>query len=253
MSQKQNLSLREVFLLTIGKDRNKLQTDTPPTSTAYGYVFAPVQRPSHPGHTSLTATLRAHPTLEHFDPEQVRFQAITETGLQQLHIHHPWGFAKNYRVCAGLFYLFDRHNKSVETFTFGGSLQIHCQADETTCIFTSPAPCFELINQRTLATLFADEVEILLAQERADWATHHDRTFEQHLAGCEPFALYVTCLQALRAKFAHYPHGHDLVLYQLTHFLDNECAALQEQGKMPLYLPTLTELLHHADLNKEEL
>jgi hypothetical protein len=91
--------------------------------------------------------------------------------------------------------------------------------------------------------LFANEVEILLAQRQAVWAPQHPHHFEQQMAQLAPTAFYVACLDALATKFDAMPHSSDSLRRQFVHLLHQEIKSWQQDGRWPSALPKLAELL----------
>ena len=100
--------------------------------------------PNEPGEAYLLVAIRDHPTLTHFDPEQVEFwvnrgpaghergtrQTIWRTTKLPLSIPFSWGKIR----------IIDRLGISNEYVTFGGQLEAVEQPGMTLCVFRSPAP-----------------------------------------------------------------------------------------------------------------
>jgi hypothetical protein len=209
-----------------------------------GYDFHPGTAGRYPGHPQLDIFLREKPTLRHFDPRRVQLEVSPGNGrVETLIITHPWTGQGQYRVCAGRIYIDDRKRKRIEAFSCGGQLEISAQHDVTVCQLTSTTPIFDLTDSDSLSTAIASEIEVLLAERRADWDPKHPHTFEQHLATVVPLELYARCLVALHERFAPYLDHHDHLYHQLVHFVIAERTFLQETGQWPPILPSLTELL----------
>ncbi len=91
--------------------------------------------------------------------------------------------------------------------------------------------------------LFANEVEILIAQRRAAWDPEHPHRFEEHLAQVDPVDLYVACLQELKTKFTgNYPIN-DPVYHEFVHLLGQEIEAFKQNARWPTLVPKLADLL----------
>jgi hypothetical protein len=88
----------------------------------------------------LLVALRRHPTLSHFDPEQVEYWAtsngrgLVETLTAATHVPLETPFAW------GLIRVVDRLDVSNEYLTFGGSLTAAAVDGFTVAVFASPAP-----------------------------------------------------------------------------------------------------------------
>ena len=209
-----------------------------------GYIFYPPDNPEHPGHPRLDVIIPEQPTYRHFDPQKVHFHVAHKTlGIVQLTVHHPWTLNKTYRVCGGRVTIVDRDDKRVEAFSLGGDLEIKTDAERTICTLVSPAPIFPLFTTHDLSMWITDEIEILLAQRRAQWDPQHPHSFEMHLATVDPLTLYASCLQALHEKFAGITLTPGSLEYRGQHFVDAEIERLQKSNKWPTMPQPLEELL----------
>lgn len=208
-----------------------------------GYNFHPGPAKRFPGHPQLDIFLRDEPTLRHFDPEQVHFEIAGSSQAETLVVTHPWTGARHYRVCADRIYIDDRKKKRVEAFSFGGTLEIITQPEMTICRLHSPAPIFDLVDLDDLSTTIVTEVEVLMAERRADWDPQHPHTFEQHLATAVPLELYACCLTALHQKFAQHLNLYDHLYHELVDFVTGEIKFLQQSGQWPAIVPALDEIL----------
>ena len=101
----------------------------------------------------------------------------------------------------------DRHGKKQEAFTFGGDLTVKSQEQQTICTLVSNAPIFDASAASPLNKLFIDEVEIILAKQRAKFSKHTD--FEEILCKADPFTLYLACLYQMIPELEQYPHQDD--------------------------------------------
>jgi hypothetical protein len=205
-------------------------------SQEYGYLLYPPRRPSEPGHSGLEVYLRQQPSQHHFDPDQVHLLAATsEGGLETMKISHPWMGVNQWRACAGQVDLLDRKGKHVDLFTFGGELQVDKIDDHSTqVILKSEAPILLSQSHTSSINLFIQEVEILLAQSRAEWCRERE-SFDHCLACLEPFDLYRMCLAAISERFRQLPH-RDEATAKLFHILQNEIAVV---GFSPITLADL--------------
>lgn len=208
-----------------------------------GYIFYPYEGTDHPGHPQLDIIIQAVPTFKHYDPEKVNFRIVSaENAIQDISIRHPWTYENRFRVCAGLIILSDRNGKRVEAFSFGGELEIRKEAENTNCSLKSPAPIFALFEPNNLSAWFVDEIEILLAKQKAHWNPQHPHDFETHLATVEPFRLYASCLQALMTLVAGKHFAPEGVEFEGQHFVQNEIKRFRDKSEWPVLVPTLDQL-----------
>ncbi|MFO7683251.1 MAG: hypothetical protein R6X34_24725 [Chloroflexota bacterium] len=206
-----------------------------------GYLFHPGQ--SHFGDGPLDVILRDKPTREHFDPEKVHVVVGAPRGTQNLDIHHPWRLAKQYRVCAGHIRISDRYQKIVNVFSFGGQVQITAVSDHTTCQFTSPAPFLELTDGCPATQLLVNEIDVMLAEQRARLNPRTSADFDNKLITIEPFPLYLSVLYAIRVKITQNQCFSDSTWQHFKHVLNLEITRLQREDKWPASAPTLAELI----------
>jgi len=203
-----------------------------------GYIFYPSEIRHYPGHPRLDVILTELPTERHFDPTKVQFQIVSSPGhTAHLTVHHPWTAHEKYRVGAGRIFIMDRIDKKVEAFSFGGELQIFSDQQRTICALTSTAPIMELHAIHNLPMWLASEVEILLAEQIANWQMHHHNVVDMQPDHVDPFLLYVSCLQALHEK--SWPDEYGVG----PHFVQDEIKRLQVAGRWPLLVPALAQLL----------
>jgi hypothetical protein len=210
-----------------------------------GYHFYPKRYAHSPGHPRLDVILPATPSEEHYDPKRLRVPVTSiHEGVECITLHHPWHSATTrHRMCAGRVILWDRREKEVVAFTFGGDLSIEPGESHTTCTLTSPAPIILLTDEPTTPRLLAEEAEVLLARRRAAWEPNK-KGYEQRLATADPPVLYAACLEALSET----PHTsgeeqEDEHARQLGRFVRAEIEALREADLWPVLVPALDELL----------
>ena len=215
-----------------------------PDPAEYGYRFYPKERPTSPGHPRLDFVLRSKPTGRHFDPTHVRLPVVSRHGgIEMLTLYHPWRASRHQRLCAGRISSWDRVQKTVQAFSFGGKVEVTMEQDYTLCVLTSPAPILHLIHSNSPATLLAAEVEELLARRRAAWA-ERVKEFEERLAGIEPLQLYFMCLSELSERFEHLLWDpEDTLTLQLVQLIRAEIRAFQDAGEWPSTVPGLSEAL----------
>lgn len=205
-----------------------------------GFIFYPRQAGS-PGSPRLDVIMHTTPTYRHFDPERLTLPTATDgDSLSRFTFHHPWSGQTRYRVCPGRITIGDRIGKKVYAVSFGGHLTVISDPEESVFILTSPAPILSIIERRALATMLANEVEILLAERRARL---DPRRFEEKLAQVRPLPFYAACIEALQDRFLHLPVAADSSLQHLEHFLRQEPTRLRALSLWPDPVPALDELL----------
>jgi hypothetical protein len=204
-----------------------------PYTKALGYVFSPPCSPDYPMYRQLDVFLPAEPTELHFDPEVVRFMVTSPIwGTEWIKVRHPWQGKEEHPVIPSCMFIRDRVDKVVEAFTFGGDLHILTEEELTRCTLKSPAPILPLNNGTSVTTIFAEEVEIQLAERRAVWDVAHPKVpFEEQLAKVDPFDLYLACLEEFQLKFFHLPYLQSESMLHFTHFIRLEIRALHEMHR----------------------
>jgi len=170
-----------------------------------GYLYH-YPRLDHPSETfRLDIFVASIPTELHFDVRHAHFFVKTpESNIEKLSISHPWTYKKDERVCAGVVIMEDRNKVKKEAFTFGGNLKITTEETHTTCVLTSTAPILDIIDATPVQRFFVEELEIILAERRAVYASHRD--YENHLCAANPRDLYLASLEELLLKFENFPH-----------------------------------------------
>ena len=208
-----------------------------------GYYFYPPAEDGRPGHPRLDIILTAKPTARHFDPQKVRYVIATRKGIAPLTVHHPWTLGKQYRVCAGRIRLTDRVGKVVEAFSLGGELTIVCEKTRTICALTSPAPIFPLFKMMDVNMCLTAEMEIVLAEQKANWDPAHPFAYEEHLAAVDPFELYTCLLDTLHKKGSHLHSGSGELDCDVRHYIESEVADLKARDEWPSAMCTPRQLL----------
>lgn len=120
------------------------------------------------------------------------------------------------------------NKKTVEAFTFGGQFQVEMRPDLTLCTIRSPVPILEIIQEETISSMLAQEVEILLASRRAAWAQDPD-ALARRLAKLDSITFYHSSLEELHKKFKLLPHLGDRLNVAFNQFLSTECREFQDK------------------------
>lgn len=185
----------------------------------FGYYFHHAKDKFEMGSSQLDVNLRSTPTERHFDPEQLRLR-IAEQGedIAHLRIYHPWPGGRHMRAVIGDVVLRDRKDKTVEAFTFGGTLTIERREDCTRCSLTSPVPIIDLRDDHREAHILAAEAKALIARRRVDWE-HDLERFEARLAQADPEKLYFAILMRLEAEYRIYPKDQRISAQAFLNFL----------------------------------
>jgi hypothetical protein len=194
-----------------------------------GYVFYPPSHPGDPGHPRLDVFLRQVRTEHHFDVSTVHFSVFSSANLIDrfsVSLHHLGPFEG--KVCPGRIILESFDSKTVDAFTFGGQFQVEMRPDLTLCTIRSEAPILEIVKEETVASMLAQEVEILLASRRAAWAQNPD-ALAMRLAKIDSITLYHASLEELDKKFKLLPHMGDPLNVTFTQFLATECREFQNK------------------------
>ena len=210
----------------------------------WGYYLLPKPHDDSPGYSGLLVAIRKQPTGQHFDPQTIHLCLRDEKGIARwrapswiMPLKEP---AR--RVCPGRVILRDRHDKSVEFFTFGGSLEVTSGPGEFIYALRSPAPILELTaQQETAPDLLAFETESLIGEMEAKWG-RDEEGFHQRLAGLDPLQFYLASLQSI---LLHYERAQALEkTYHAFHErLLQEKAWLVAQDLWPTEPRTLDEML----------
>ena len=213
-----------------------------PQDIRFGYWYSyPSERA--PGASHLEVNITETPTEEHFDPQRLHFYAVTgDRFIEDLKVTHPWPYKDDYQICAGLIQIIDRKDKTEEAFCFGGRLKIESQGSLTTCILESSAPILEISGANTIISKFIEEIEIILAERRAEWASKEE-IFEQRLIQVDPFELYTAILNSLIIKYEHLSYRDHFHIQEFLNFLHKEVERLETENKTKLLFKSLEEIL----------
>lgn len=189
--------------------------------THLGYTFYPFPDFSHPGAQSLSVVINKELTLKHYDPEKVRASIFTEKHLlATIVIGHPWPGENQYRFGPGLIRINDRQDEIVDAFGLGGDLAVNTSQDRTEVRFTSSAPIFPKINFDDPSALIANEIECVIATQRARWLGKLSE-FEQKLWSIPPDILYHLCINYLKNKH-HCDARSGQISIELNRFIRSE-------------------------------
>jgi hypothetical protein len=191
----------------------------------------------------LEIVLPESPAGEYFTPRSVHLSVKSRQGFpEKLKITHPWSFGKIYQLLPGVIEIIAADGEKVEAFTLGGSLEIETQDTLTACILTSPAPILEITSNGKVEDLYIEELEIILAERRAV-LLNESRDYDARIIKAPPLELYAAILNTLIDKFDHSHHKQDPQLLELIQFLHAEKRRLQDDGLLPMFTPSLEDLL----------
>jgi hypothetical protein len=168
-------------------------------------------------------------------------------GVENRSIAHPWPWREQTKATPGFVTLRDRKDKSIEAFTFGGTLLIEPHPDATRCSLTSEAPLLNLnqipgLHGLSIPYMLAVQAQILLARRRASWA-FEPVAFQSRLAAVEPLEFYGSCIRALIVKFIHFPASSDSGVQDFLNFLNEEEGRIRAKLGWIEKLPRIEEIL----------
>jgi len=214
----------------------------PTSNVDLGYTFTHEQHSIADGFPKLLVFLRDVPTGIHFDPEAITLTTVDHGLPDEIVIHHPHPHHGELPVVTGRVILTDRKGKKVEFFTFGGTLTIEQKPQLTQCTLDSPAPILMLTEKEAAPALFAEDVEVILAERRASWI-HDEDKFDRRLANTEPFTLFVVALDSLQRKIEVLPHHRSASFSHLLSFIQDEIKLLKQYNLWPTSVPSIEAIL----------
>ena len=183
------------------------------------------------------------PTEEHFDPQRIHFLVVSEDKfVEDLKVTHPWRYKDDYQICAGLVQIIDHKDQTEEALSFGGHLRIETHESITTCILESSAPILEITGANPIIQKFIDEIEILMAERRAEWASH-EGIFEKRLIQADPLKLYKAVLNSLIKKYEHVSYKDHFHVQEFLNFLNKEIERLKTENETIVLDHSLEEIL----------
>lgn len=212
------------------KTMNDQKSESAPT---WGYRLYPHPHSHVPGYFKMEVNLRAEPTGHHFDPEQVHLDVILDPiGYESLTLSHPWTGATVYQVIIGRILLTDRKKETVTFFSYGGKLNIDNSRDLTVCTIESPAPILRPVRFTSIASLLADQTEILLAERRAkDLPDLVD--YENYVAHATPAEIYLETLRLLDERMRDEAYKDGTYIHDFADFLRHEKTDFQPARLSP--------------------
>ncbi len=213
-----------------------------------GYHFYPSRYVPAIGHEKLDVYLTTTPGGRVFDAAGFHVRVLDptqETPSTLTVMHSPEFSGRSYRVALGRFWLFDFYGHSLEGFSFGGDLTLHCQDGETLCRFKSSAPVLELApDSYDVERIFVDAVEAMAGVLRAEWRDGSDVEWLSSLEKVEPFSLFASSLVTLKAYLDELSlngtYASDPA--RLKTWIKRAITTLRNAGEWPERAPTLAEL-----------
>jgi hypothetical protein len=210
-----------------------MKTDLFANDHDLGYFLYPHPFSNASAYKRLDINIFEQPTERHFDPEQVCLYVFSQDGyVEQFNITHPWTLGQEFRAVAGRVILEDRLNQQVATFTLGGRLRIRSQRHCTICTLESSAPIFMLRDFNDLSYRLVNEIEIYLAEQRAEHALDPE-VYDQFLANTPPISLYISILKSIlqKLRFAEEDTGY---FAELLSYLEIELDSIRTAGRSDL-------------------
>lgn len=214
-----------------------LDTDEP-YKQVLGYGFFDRVRPTSPGYAKLKVSLRDEPGHGYYSPEYLRVTILNEADkLEHLAIYHPWEDTETHQVGLDRIVLRDDKGRTIEAFTFGGTLTIVDKGSHTVCVLTSSAPILELVEDTSITNLLAEEAESAIAEFRD---RQESVDFDQWFAQADPLKLYAASIKAIKQTLLDLAEP-DVTQVQLLRLVSAEIKALRA-GKFTEGLPELTQV-----------
>jgi hypothetical protein len=158
-----------------------------------GFLLVNGSNPAAPGGAQLIATIRDHPTLEHFDPEIVQHWSVDHgkghivdvTAETALPLRRPFSW--------GTIRVTDRLDVYNSFLTFGGEVEgSRVDAHQVVVVFRSPAPILRWTGHSQAADLHAGEVGAFFA--RMMIPIDFVPGAEERIGSLAPLALYAAFL-----------------------------------------------------------
>jgi hypothetical protein len=210
----------------------------------WGYYSPSRSHRDSPGYTGLLIAIRQQPTGKHFDPHKLQLRLRDAKGVVKWRtLDWLTPLKASAHACPGRLILRDRFDKSVEFFTFGGSLEVTSGPGEMVYSLHSPAPIFELTDRsETVPDQLAAETESLMGEiEAARWALDEEG-FNQRLAEVDPFQFYLASLQSILLHYEH-SQGLEQAFPKFLDALHREREWLAGEGLWPVNPPVLEDFL----------
>ena len=209
----------------------------------FGYRMLPEAHPGCAGVSGLVVAIRATPTEEYFDPEEVTLRLRDLWGManwKELTRHSGW--LPSDHVCPGRVLLTDRHGERTEFLTYGGTLTMEDLPDVKIYALRSPAPVLSVDPlHETWCDEVASETECRIAEATARW--HGDeRGFLRRLAEVDPLDTYVAAVHSILVEHAC-SEGSRRFYRNVDEVLRAEREWLQEQGLWPEQPVKIEDLL----------
>ena len=169
----------------------------------FGYRLLPAAHPGCPGASGLVVAIRAEPTEEHFDAEEITLRLRDLWGManwKELTRHSGW--LPSDHVCPGRVLLADRKGKRTEFFTYGGTLTVQDVPDMRIYALRSPAPVLSVDPlHETWCDEVASETECRIAEAVARWRGD-ESGFLRRLAQVDPLDAYVAAVHSILIEHA---------------------------------------------------
>jgi len=169
----------------------------------WGYRTYPRLEGGEFGYARLLVAIRKEPTLEHYDPQRLRFR-LRDDGGEVRWRTATWlvPVLESGHICPGLVVLTDRRDRRVEFFTFGGTVEVISDPSVLIYAFKSVAPILELVGPReTVSDHLAYEAEVILAELEERWDEQYDTGFAERLSEIDPATLYAATVNTVLQRY----------------------------------------------------
>jgi hypothetical protein len=204
----------------------------------WGYSLLPAPHKDSPGFSGVEIVMQDTPDPNAFlSPVSLHLHTRDADGhayWETLHADNKW--IPFHYICPGKFHIRDNEGNETTFFSFGASIELEEQDEETVLTICSAAPVLELTpNKQTTANELAEEVEALLARLEARWLVKqngHKNFFEYLAQTYSPLELYITSIHTLLTHFKEVAALRQ-INPKLCHLLKTEKAYAQKNSQWP--------------------
>jgi len=194
-----------------------------------GILFYTFDRSNAPGYRQLDITISSSETqVERGMVTQIELSYITPEGYSQLTtLTHPINSIQKGRFLAGLIHFQRKAKKHFTAYTFGGEVDFSTTTDHSIVTLTSSAPILWLYQFNHIASLLADEAQILIAESPAAKNRDTDK-LDKKLSTIDPMRLYCSSLKDTFEKYSSMYIERTPKYEQFLLFINKEIQSLKE-------------------------
>lgn len=209
-----------------------------------GLVFYPSDYDPPLGHPGFDIYLTGGPRQRFFDARRAIFPVEQAGVLERLVVKHNERLTNDFKFVTGRIRLEAFDGDVVEIMTFGGHAAVSRVGDETVCRVTSTAPLIPLSEEfESPFVVLESELEIVLAQNRADWGKDEGRHLDR-LGNLDPMTTFIASIRTLEDRLGLLAHAEeDPGAAEALHLVRDIHLLLEKLGRWPVSAPRLNELL----------